>query len=149
MSRKYPVSVNFVRDRDDKDAPIMIESEINRKNIQNAIRLMNFVHFAVSEFMNPERSKSIRNQEAPFYAMHQGNIQIHHSAAKITDTSVASADLVYSLLKEFTTNQSLAPESLARFLNDIYRSRVPGVGPNPTSDIFVGGNKPIGKKETP
>lgn len=120
--KEYPLTVQLVRDRDNKNAPLFIESEVNRENIKKAMKLMNLVHFIVKEFMNNERKHTIRDMEKPFYVV-GGNIALDNGF--FIDVNIVKRKTLESILMDVRTNTSESPEILARFLNDIFRSKYP------------------------
>jgi hypothetical protein len=127
-SKEYPLTVHLVRDRDNKQNPLMIASEVNRNNIKNAMKLVNLVHFIVSEFMNEEKKKSLRDTETPFYigtdwTFQKGNLKVKDGTVNPTD--ITKEETLTALLKDARTNTVLDPEILARFLNDIFRAKNP------------------------
>lgn len=44
----------------------MVESGVSRRNIENAMKLVNLIHFVVQEFMDKKQKTSIRDNETPF-----------------------------------------------------------------------------------
>lgn len=100
----------------------MIESEISRENIKNAMKLMNLVHYVVSEFMNDSRKSAIRDIEKPF-VISRGALQIDDSIWNPTD--IASKEKMIQLMTDVRTNTFENPQLIASFLNDIFRSKNP------------------------
>ncbi len=140
--QEYPLTVHLVRDRDSKQNPLFIESEVNRTNIKNAMKLMNLVHFVVKEFMNDDKKWTIKDMEKPFYVVNGG---IALDNAVLTDTNIVKRKTLDGLLLDARTNMTQNPELLARFLNDIFRSK----NPQWTLDrgsTHVGKQKPISDK---
>ncbi len=137
--KEYSVTIQLVRDRDNKNNPLMIESEISRENIKNAMKLMNLVHYVVSEFMNDSRKSTIRDREKPFIIVN-GILKIDDGLLSKTD--IVSREKLEQLMTDAKTNTYENPKLIASFLNEIFRSKNPVTIVDRWS-IYIWRQKPI------
>lgn len=123
IQESYPLTIHLVRNRENNGNMIPIESEINRKNIQNAIAMMNFVHFTLLEYiLSPEKSSIVRDKQVPFYIsknIGKGNLILND--ALVNPTDLLSKKALEGMLINARDNKIEDPEILAQFLNEIFR----------------------------
>lgn len=145
LNLKYPITVNLVRDRENPNNPLVIESGVSRRNIENAMKLINLVHFVAKEFMGEKWKVSIRDNETPFQ-ISRWSLQIDDSL--INPTDLAKKETLDQILLDVRTNTSENPEVVARFLNDVFRAKYPQNTVNRGS-TYVGLDTPISNKSMP